>query len=80
MFCQQYINGEDLPTCSEESDETWEEEFFTTVMSDKHSLEEKEPDDVLFDIEPPPPKIRSFSEAIHSLEDVKAFLDYIVSK
>ena len=49
--------------------------FFTSITSHQHSLEEEERDDVSFDFEPPPPKIRSFSEAIHSLEDVKAFLD-----
>ena len=38
-------------------------------------MEEEEADDVSFDFEPPPPKIGSFSEAIDSLEDVKAFLD-----
>ena len=47
----------------------------TTINSDQHSLEEEELDDVSLDFEPPPPKIRSFSEAIHSLEDVKSFLD-----
>ena len=47
----------------------------TTINSNQHSLEEEELDDVSFDFEPPPPKIRSFSEAIHSLEDVKSFLD-----
>ena len=40
-----------------------------------HTLEEEEPNDVVFGFDPPPPKIRSFSEAIQSLEDVKAFLD-----
>ena len=24
----EYINGEDLPTCSDEGDEAWEEDFF----------------------------------------------------
>ena len=68
----EYMNGDDdLPTCSEEGDETWEEEFFA---SDQHPLEEEEPDDVSFDLEPPPSKIRNFCEAIHSLEDVKPFL------
>ena len=71
----EYINGKDLPTCSEESNEMWEEEFFASIISDQHSLDEEEPDDASFDIEPPAPKIRSFSKAIHSLEDVKSFLD-----
>ena len=47
----------------------------TTINSDQHSLEEEELDDVSFDFEPPSPKIKSFSEAIHSLEGVKSFLD-----
>ena len=46
----------------------------TTINSDQHSLEEEKLDDVSFDFESPPP-IRSFSEAIQSLEDVKSFLD-----
>ena len=45
------------------------------IISDQHSLDEEEPDDASFDIEPPPPKIRSFSEVINSLEDVESFLD-----
>ena len=48
--------------------------FFTSITSNQHSLEEEELDDVSFDFEPPL-KIRGFVEAIHSLEDVKAFLD-----
>ena len=47
----------------------------TTINSDQHSLKEEELDDVSFDFERPPPKINSFSGAIHSLEDVKSFLD-----
>ena len=39
----EYINGEDLPTCSEEGDETWEEEFFMSIISDQHSLDEESP-------------------------------------
>ena len=49
--------------------------FFTSITSDQHSLEEEELDDVSFDFKPPPPKIRCFSEAIHSHEHVKVFLD-----
>ena len=49
--------------------------FFTSITSDQNSLEEEELNDVSFGFEPPPPKIRSFGNPIHSLEDVKAFLD-----
>ena len=41
----------------------------------QHSFHEEGPDDAPFDIEPPPSKVKSFSEAIHSLEDVTTFLD-----
>ena len=71
----EYINGEGLPTCSDESDEMWEQDFFASLNSGHNSMDEEEPDDAIFDIEPPPPKIKSFHEAIHSLEDVKLFLD-----
>ena len=72
----EYINGDDFPTCSKEGNENWEEEFFfTSITSNQTYLKEEEPNDVSFGFEPPPPKIRSFGDAIHSLEDVKAFLD-----
>ena len=75
MFCE-YVNGDDdLPTCSEQDDETWEDEFFASIVSDQPPLEQEEPDDVTFDLEPPPLKIKNFGEAIHSFEDVQAFLD-----
>ena len=72
----EYMNGDDdLPTCSEQDDETWEDEFFASIVSEQPPLEREEPDDVTFDLEPPPLKIKNFGEAIHSLEDVQAFLD-----
>ena len=38
-------------------------------------VEEEEPDDSMFDLEPPPLKIKNFDDAIHSLENVRSFLD-----
>ena len=72
-----YMNGDDddIPTSSEEDNEMWEEEFFASISSDQPPLEQEELDDATFDLEPPPPKIMNFSKAIHSLEDVRAFLD-----
>ena len=64
---------DDLPTCSEEVSETWEEE---SIGSDEPSLEEEEPDNVTYDLELPPPRITSYGGAIQSLEDLQAFLDY----
>ena len=67
------LNREDLPTCSDKGDETWEEDFFSASLnSDQHFVDE-EPEDALFDIKPPP-KIK-FCLAMDALENVKSFLD-----
>ena len=59
----EYAKGEDdLPTCSEQDDDTWEEEFFASLNSDESALEQEEPNDISFDFEPPPPKIKNFGE------------------
>ena len=42
---------------------------------DQPALDPEGSDDVSFDFEPPPPKIKNFGEAIQSLEDVQTFLD-----
>ena len=49
--------------------------FFASLDLDQPALEPEESDDVLFDFEPLPPKIKNFGEAIQSLEDVQTFLD-----
>ena len=35
------IKEEYLPTCSDESEETWEEDFFTSLNSEQHSMGEE---------------------------------------
>ena len=61
-------------------DDNWEESFFAELGSASHSLDQDDqenPDDgEQFDVEPPPPKIIRFQDAISSLEDVQSFLDY----
>ena len=82
----EYVNGEDdLPTCLENDDHLWEDDFFASLDPDQSVLEQDEseqdepeqdePDDASFDFEPPPLKIKIFGEAIQSLEDVQIFLD-----
>ena len=69
----EYINGDgELAICLEQ-DESWEEQFLTCIGLVPRA-ESEEPEDQ-YDLEPPPPKIKSFSEAIRYLEDVQAFLD-----
>ena len=76
----EYINGEDdVPICTQ-YDNNWEDSFFAELGSTSHSLDQddqEDPDDgEQFDLEPPPPKITKFQDAISSLEDVQSFLDY----
>ena len=75
----EYINGEgDVPVCMQ-YDDNWEESFFAELGSTSHSLDQDDLEDAedgeQFDLEPPPPKLTRFQEAISSLEDVQSFLD-----
>ena len=49
--------------------------FFASLDTDPSTEEQEKPGEVTFDLEPPPPKIKNFSEAINSLQDVQTFLD-----
>ena len=66
-----YINGEgDVPICMQ-YDDNWEESFFAELGSTSHSLDQDDQENgEQFDLEPPPPKITRFQEAISSLEDI----------
>ena len=59
----------------------WEDHFFANLGSSQaasDSLVQEDPDDEegKFDLEPPPPKITRFQDAISSLEEVQSFLDW----
>ena len=59
----------------------WEDHFFANLGSSpsfSDSLVQEDPDDEegQFDLEPPPPKITRFQDAISSLEEVQSFLDW----
>jgi hypothetical protein len=76
---EEYINGEgDVPICMQYDDD-WEDHFFAELGSSQavsDSLVQEDPDDEgQFDLEPPPPKITRFQDAISSLEEVQSFLD-----
>ena len=76
---EEYIDGEgDVPTCMQYNN-NWENHFFTNLGSSQSfsdSLVQEDPDDEgQFDLEPPPPKITLFQDAISSLEEVQSFLE-----
>ena len=75
---EEYIDGEgDVPTCMQYNN-NWEDQTnlgSSQAVSD--SLAQEDPDDEgQFDLEPPPPKITRFQDAISSLEEVQSFLDW----
>ena len=77
----EYIDGEegDVPTCMQYNN-NWKDHFFANLGSSQaisDSLVQEDPDDGgQFDLEPPPPKITWFQDAISSLEEVQSFLDW----
>ena len=61
-------NGDEgLAICVELDDATWEADFMDNLGSVQDAAEE--------DLTPPPPKIKSFQEAMSTLEDVKYFFE-----
>ena len=78
---EEYIDGEgDVPTCKQYNN-NWEDHFFANLSSSQavsDSLVQQDSDDKegQFDLEPPPPKIARFQDAISSLEEVQSFLDW----
>ncbi len=79
----EYINGDnDLDFCFDLSNDNWENEFLTMLVSDQEircddtnqNKSEGESDDN--DIVPPEPKIKTIRSAIQLLEEVQYFLQY----
>ncbi len=74
----EYLQGDDdLPVCMDLNNDSWEADFLDQLGEDEQEVaneeEDKEEDEM--DIEPPPPKIQNFKEAVQSLEDVQQFLE-----
>ncbi len=71
----EYINGDNtLPVCIEFDDDTWNESFLESLCATVED-EEADGEEEDLDLQPPPPKLRSYREAIQSLDDVKTFLE-----
>ena len=71
---EEFINGDEgLAICVELDDATWEADFMDNLGSVQDAAEEGESDNE--DLTPPPPKIKSFQEAMSTLEDVKYFFE-----
>ena len=78
---QEFISGDDdLPVCVEMGDENWENTFLkelTAVEGEAEDVsQEMDEEDDEFDDGPVVPKLKTYKEAINSLEDVCQFLEH----
>ena len=70
------MNGEDdVPVCLDACSHTWEEEFFDNLGQDDQGEEDSDNEQPSPEFEPPQSKIKSYKEAILSLEDIQLFLE-----
>ena len=53
----------------------WEEIFFHNLGTDSLAPEDAEEEEDQYDVDPPPPKITMYEDAISALEDVQRFMD-----
>ena len=68
----------DLSVCSEFADETWEDEFMDSLGPNSKipSIDsDSDPEEDTTDKEEPVPRIKTFHEAITTIEDVRTFLE-----
>ena len=61
--------------CDDTGDD-WDECFLASISQEQAETEQAEDEeDELYDLEPPPPKIKTYQEAVSAMEDVQMFLD-----
>ena len=77
---QEFISGDDdLPVCVEMDEENWESTFLEELTAAEGEAEDASLDldeDNNFDDDPVVPKLKTYKEAINSLEDVCQFLEH----
>ena len=80
----EYIDGDNfLPTCVDIDGEDWDESWLNCLADEPEpsstsqvSDDEDEEQDEELDLPPTQPKLKSFKQAMESLEDVKIFLEH----
>ena len=78
VACWRSIDGDDsIPVCMEFDSDRWDESFYRILgmMHMTRKIASEEQDKSMTDIEPPPLKIKTYQEAIQSLENVQHFLE-----
>ena len=73
----EYLHGDDdLPVCMDLDNDSWETDLLDQLGQDEKEADEEEDEgEDEMDIEPPPPKILNYKEAVQALEDVQHFLE-----
>ena len=77
----QYLSAEDeVPVCVGMSGDDWESEFLEQLGCGSYTQEREEGDECAQECEEmdeePEPTVKTFSEALHALDDVKLFLEH----
>ena len=77
---EEYVNGDDsLPVCIDLDDDQWDEVFLSSLTREENSpevtLESEGEEEEDLDVPPTLSTITTCTEATHSLEDIKLFLE-----
>ncbi len=73
----EYVSGDDnIPVCDDAMlGDDWDDQFLAGISQSQLTEEIEDQEDESIDLEPPPPKLKSYREAISAIEDAQAFLD-----
>ena len=64
-----------LPVCDDTGDD-WDDRFLASISQEQaENKEAEDEEDEVYDLEPPPPKIKTYQEAVSATEDAQMFLD-----
>ena len=76
----EYINGDNfLPTCVDIDGEDWDESWLNCIADEPEpssTSQVSDDEDEELDFPPSQPKLKSFKQAMESLENVKFFLEH----
>ena len=74
--CSEYVTGDNsLPVCDDAGDDR-DDRFLASISQEQAETEEAEDEeDELYDLEPHPPKLKAYQEAVSAIEDMQTFLD-----
>ena len=73
---EEYVTGDNSLSVCDDAGDDWDDRFLASTSQEQAETEEAEDeDDELYDLEPHPPKLKTYQEAVSAIEDVQTFLD-----